>query len=947
MSEKIERVELHLHTKMSQMDGLISPEAAIIRAKEWGHKAIAFTDHGTVEAYPEIASAAKKHGIKPIYGLEAYVVNDLESSVKGSYSGTFDDEIVAFDVETTGLSVCKDSIIEIAAVKVCRGQIIDRFHSYVNPEFRIPEQITEWTGITDETVRNAPSIDVALRLFSDFIGDRLLIATDADFGIAFIKQAAKLCDISFGNPSMNLSSLFDWLHPEQNHHRPKDMAEFYGEKDYSLSDANGYAETNVKLFWCIIEELRGKEISNFAELNRNFSLTRNYARLPRYHQTILVKNQTGLKNLYRLVTLSNLDYFHRVPILPLSILNEHREGLLIGSACSDGLLYKMLLDEASEEEIEKLIHLCDYLEIQPVSNNRWLLKAEQVYDDEELRDINQRIVELGEKYGKPVVATCDARYLDKDDAVCRQLLLREHHFVDWEDTYELYFRSTAEMLEEFSYLGKDKAYEVVVTNTNKIADMIETVTPIPDENYFPHMDGENDELKKKCFQKAHEIYGTTLPDFVSNRLDEELSIVLVNDYAVHYMIAERIVAFCRSKGYPTTSRGAVGASFVAYLLGITDINPLEPHYLCPKCKHTEVSTEGSGATLSKRNCPVCTTAMCTDGHKIPFEVFLGFFGDRYPDIDINVSPAIQGEVIDYLKDLFGRNRVFAVGTTHILPEKTALAMLRKYCDETGVEFGKEETERIIQTCTGVKRSNGVHPGGLFILPEEHVIEDSSPLQYMDDDQPVSVTQMPFSALQNQLLKVDLLCYLIPEKIKYLSEHTSVDFEEVPLDDKKVYELFARADTDGIPEFSTPFMKDILTMTKPRNFYEVLKINGLTHGTNTWKDNAEPLLAKGTCKLTDTVAFRDDIMLDLIAYGMDRKDAFFIMEHVRKGKGMTSEQEEMMRAFSVPDWYIESCKKILYLFPKAHAVSYTIVAVRFAWYKVYYPQIFKQMMGEFE
>lgn len=947
MDKNLERVELHLHTKMSTMDGLISPEAAIIRAKEWGHKAIAFTDHGTVEAYPEIASAAKKHGIKPIYGLEAYVVNDLDSAVKGSYSGTFDDEIIAFDIETAGLSVRKDSIIEIAAVKVCRGQIVDRFHSYVTPEHHIPKQITEWTGITDETVRNAPSIDIALRLFLNFIGTRLLIATDANFCASFIKQTAKRCNIPFYNPTLNLSTLFDWLHPEQNKHCSKDMAEFYGVKDYSLSDANGYAETNAKLFWCIIEELRGKEISNFAELNRNFSLTRNFSRLPRYHQTILVKNQIGLKNLYQLVTLGNQEYFHRVPIIPLSILNEHREGLLIGSACSVGLLYKMLLDEASEEEIEKLINLCDYLEIQPISNNRWLLKAEQVSDDDELRDINQIIVNLGEKYGKPVVATCDAHYLDKDDAVCRQLLLREQHFVDWEDTYELYFRSTAEMLEEFSYLGEDKAYEIVVTNTNKISDMIESVNPIPDGNYFPRIDGEKDELKKKCFQKAHEIYGTPLPDFVSDRLHEELSIILENDYTVHYMIAERIVAFCRSKGYPTTPRGAVGASFIAFLLGITDINPLAPHYLCPKCSYAEISDKYSGAILPKRGCPVCNTVMHTDGHQIPFEVFLGFCGDRYPDIDINVSPAIQGDVTAYLKELFGKDRVFAVGTIGLLSEKTAWAMLRKYCDETGVEFKKEESERIIQTCVGVKRSNGVHPGGIFIVPKGHEIEDFSPLHYIDEEQPLPVTQIPFHALQNQLLKVDLLCYLIPEKIKYLRDLTGVDFKDVPLDDERVYELFTKADTDGIPEFSTTFMKDILTMTKPRNFYEVLKINGLTHGTNTWKDNAEHLLAKGTCKLTDTIAFRDDIMLDLIAYGMDRKDAFFIMEHVRKGKGLTSEQEEMMRALSVPDWYIESCKKILYLFPKAHAVSYTIVAVRFAWYIVYYPQIFQQMMEEFE
>ncbi len=947
MSGKFERVELHLHTKMSTMDGLISPEAAIKRAKEWGHKAIAFTDHGTVEAYPKIASAAKKHGIKPIYGIEAYVVNDLEPVVKGSYSGTFDDEIVAFDIETTGLTARKDSIIEIAAVKVCGGKIIDSFHSYVNPNHHIPEQITEWTGITDETVRNAPTIDVALRLFFDFIGTRLLIATDADFGVAFIKQAAKLCNISFGNPSMNVTTLFGWLHPEQNKHRPKDIAEFYGVKDYSLSDSNGYAETNAKLFWCITEELRGKEISNFAELKRTFSPTRNFSKLPRYHQTILVKNQIGLKNLYRLVTLSNQEYFHRTPRIPLSILKEHREGLLIGSACSDGLLYRMILDDASEEEIENLMSLCDYLEIQPVSNNRWVIESEQVSDDDELRDINQIIVNLGEKYGKPVVATSDAHYLNKEDAICRKLLLHEKHFVDCGDTSELYLRTTDEMLDEFSYLGKDKAYEVVVTNTNKIVDMIETVTPIPEGNYFPHIDGENDELKEKCFQKAHEIYGTTLPDFVSDRLNEELSIILRNDYAVHYIIAERIVSFSKSKGYPTTPRGAVGASFIAYLLGITNINPLAPHYVCPTCKHAEVSAEKSGAMLPKKNCPVCNTVMNADGHQIHFEVFLGFYGDRYPDIDINISPAIHEDVKEYLKDLFGKDRVFAVGTIGVLHEKTAWAMLRKYCDEKDVNFEKEEVERIIRTCIGVKRSNGVHPGGMFIVPKGHEIEDFSPLHYIDEDQPLPVTQMPFPALQNQLLKVDLLCYLIPEKIKYLRERTGIDFEDIPLNDAKVYEIFSKADTDGIPEFSTPFMKDLLKMTKPKDFYDILKINGLIHGTNTWKDNAVDLLTSGTCALTDSVAFRDDIMLDLIAYGMGKKDAFFIMEHVRKGKGLTVEQEEQMRALSVPDWYVESCKKILYLFPKAHAVSYTTAAVRFAWYKVYYPQIFKRMMEEFE
>ena len=475
MSEFFERVELHLHTKMSTMDGLILPEAAIKRAKEWGHKAIAFTDHGTIDAYPEIASAAKKHGIKPIYGIEAYVVNDLEPVVKGSCSGKFDDEIIAFDIETTGLAARKDSIIEIAAVKVCDGQIIDRFHSYVNPGFHVPEQITELTGITDETVCRAPTIDIALRSFFDFIGTRLLIATNADFAIAFIKKAAKLCNLSFCNSSMNLTTLFDWLHPEHNRHRTKDMVEFYGVKDSTLSDLNGCSETIAKVFWCMIEELRDKGISNFTELNRDFSLICNFSRLPRYHQTILVKNQIGLKNLDRLVSLSNQKYFNRVPQIPLSILKEYRDGLLIGSACADGLLYRMIIGDASEEEIKMQVDFCDYLEIQPISNNRWLIESEQIYDENELRTINENTVALGEKYGKPVVATSDAHYLDKEDVVYRQRLLREQHFADWKETPELYFRTTNEMLDEFSYLGAHKAYEVVVTNTNKIADMIDNI----------------------------------------------------------------------------------------------------------------------------------------------------------------------------------------------------------------------------------------------------------------------------------------------------------------------------------------------------------------------------------------------------------------------------------------------------------------------------------------
>ena len=476
MSDNFERVELHLHTKMSTMDGLISPEDAIKRAKEWGHKAIAFTDHGsTVDAYPEIASAAKKYGIKPIYGIEAYVVNDLDPIVKGSCLGTFDDEIIACDIETTGLAARKDSIIEIAAVKVCNGQIIDRFHSYVNPGFHISEQITELTSITDETVCNAPTIDIALRSFFDFIGNRLLIATNADFAIAFIKNAAKLCNLSFCNSSMNLTTLFDWLHPEQNKHRTKDMVEFYGIKDSTLSDLNGCSETSAKLFWYMIEELKSKGISNFAELNRDFSPTCNFSKLPRYHQTILVKNQIGLKNLDRLVSLSNQKYFNRVPQIPLSILKEYRDGLLIGSACADGLLYRMIIGDDSEEEIKMQVDLCDYLEIQPISNNRWLIESEQIYDENELRTINEIIVALGEKYGKHVVATSDAHYLDKEDVICRQNLLREQHFADWKEPPELYFRTTNEMLDEFSYLGKNKAYEVVVTNTNKIADMIDNV----------------------------------------------------------------------------------------------------------------------------------------------------------------------------------------------------------------------------------------------------------------------------------------------------------------------------------------------------------------------------------------------------------------------------------------------------------------------------------------
>lgn len=550
MHEKLERVELHLHTKMSTMDGLISPEEAIKRAKEWEHKAIAFTDYGTVEAYPQIASAAKKYGIKPIYGLEAYIVNDLTSIVKGSCSGTLDDEMIAFDLETTGLKAHRDSIIEIAAVKVRSGQIIDRFHSFVTPGFHIPGQITKLTGITDETVCNAPTIDVALRSFLDFIGNGLLIATDADFGIAFIKQAAKRCNISFANPSMNLTALFDWLHPEYNKHRKKEIAEFYGVKDSSLSDLDGEAEANAKLFWHMTEELKNKGISNFADLNREFPPTCNISKLPFYHQTILVKNQIGLKNLYRLVTLSNRESFHRVPRIPLSILKKYRTGLLIGSACSDGLLYRMLLDTASEEEIEKLISLCDYLEIQPVSNNRFLMETIQA-NEAELRNINEKIVALGEKYGKPVVATGDVHYLDKEDAICRKILLHEQHSFDWEVGEGLYFRTTDEMLDEFSYLGKEKAYEVVVTNTNKIADMIEPVKLLPEGACFPHINGETDELKKKCMSKAVEIYGTPLPDFVNDRLREELSILLKNNYIIHYMIRKYVTSFPKRRRSPT------------------------------------------------------------------------------------------------------------------------------------------------------------------------------------------------------------------------------------------------------------------------------------------------------------------------------------------------------------------------------------------------------------
>ena len=958
------RVELHLHTQMSTMDALLPPDVAVKKAHEWGHRAVAITDHGNVQAYQMAMLAAEKLDMKVLYGMEAYFVNDKTSAVTGEYKGAFTEEFIVFDIETTGLSVLNSQIIEIGAVKIRDGEVLERFNEFVNPGVAIPEIITELTGIDDSMVADADKIPDVLARFLEFIGDRLLIAHNANFDVSFIRKASRECGYKFTNPYLDTVTLSRFLNADLKSHKLDAVAKYYDLGDFNHHRACDDAEMLANIFFKMVEKMYRLDIKTFADLGRDMSENANPLTIKPYHQIILVKNPTGLKNLYKLVSHSYLKYYRRMPRIPKSELEKHREGLIIGSACEAGELFRAILEKKPEDDIRDIVSFYDYLEIQPISNNRFLIDDGTVANDEELRDLNRQIVELGEKYKKPVVATCDVHYLNPDDEIGRKVLLAGMRFKDADRDCPLYFRTTEEMLEEFSYLGEEKAYEVVVTNTNLIADMVESgIRPFPKGTFTPKIEGAEEDLQRICYENAERKYGKPLPEYVKNRLDKELTSIIKNGFAVLYIIAQKLVKYSEDNGYLVGSRGSVGSSFVASCAGISEVNPLKPHYYCPNCQNNEFFMNGevgSGFDLPDKNCPKCGTKYCADGHDIPFETFLGFYGEKSPDIDLNFSGEVQGKVHKYTEELFGAENVFRAGTIGGVADKTAYGFVLKYLEEKGISLPRAEMNRLVSKCVGVKRTTGQHPGGIVVVPKEMEIYDFCPVQHPAEDATSNIvtTHFTFEYLHDTLLKLDELGHDIPTKYKWIERFSNTSVMDVPMNDRAVYELFLSTDslgispddiggakigTYGLPEFGTRFVMKMVEEARPQSFADLLQISGLSHGTDVWTGNAQDLINEGICDISHVIGCRDNIMNDLIAYGVDSPLSFQIMESVRKGKGLKPEWEEAMVAAGVPDWYIGSCKKIKYMFPKAHAAAYVMSAIRVAWYKVHMPVAFYAAM----
>ena len=954
------RVELHCHTTMSAMDGIVAPSKIIERAAKFGHKAIAITDHGVVQAFPDAQNAAKKNKIKVLYGVEAYLVNDGVPIAINEKGQTFDDEYVIFDLETTGFSSKNDKIIEIGAVKIKNRKIIDRFSEFVYPKCKIPYKITELTGITDEMVSDAECIETVLPRFMDFIKDTVLVAHNATFDTAFIKKNCDDLNLEFDNTIMDTVPLARFLYPELKRVKLNLVAKHLGvsldNHHRAVDDAKATAEIFIISVNKIIEEM---QINSLKDFNNEYLNKMDIKKENTYHTIVFAKTQEGLKDLYKLISEAHIDNFHKHPRTKKSRLMEMREGLIVGSACSDGEIYRAVLDGKSDEEIKEKMGYYDYIEIQPIENNLYLINKGNVKDEEELRSINKRLYKLATQVNKPVVATGDVHFLDPQDAIFREIIMAGQGFSKKSgDQPPLYFKTTEEMLKEFSYLGNNIAREVVITNTNMIADSIDIIKPIPDETYPPKIEGADEEIREMTMNKVHSIYGNPLPEVVQKRLDKELNSIINNGYAVLYLIAQKLVAKSLEDGYLVGSRGSVGSSFVATMSNITEVNGLPPHYVCPNCKKSEFFLDGSvscGADLEDKNCPDCNVLYIKDGHDIPFETFLGFEGDKEPDIDLNFSGENQADIHKYTEVLFGKGYVFKAGTIGTVAEKTAYGYVRKYLDEKGIIVPSAEIERLTIGCTGIKRTTGQHPGGIMVVPNDNEIYNFTPIQRPADDQTsdVTTTHFDYHSISGRLLKLDILGHDDPTMIRMLQDLTGVDPKSIPLNDPKVISLFTSPEalgvtkeelgcevgSYGLPEFGTKFVRGMLMDTKPKSFADLVRISGLSHGTDVWLNNAQYYIKEGYTTLKDCISTRDDIMVYLMYAGVPPKMAFTIMESVRKGKGLTEEFEKTMRENNVPDWYIESCKKIKYMFPKGHAVAYVMMAVRIAYFKVYYPEAY--------
>ena len=962
----MKRVELHAHTQMSEMDSVVPVRDFVKTAKSWGHKAVAITDHGVVQAFPDAAhEVSPEEDFKMIYGMEAYLVDDLVEAVKNDKGQKLTGNYVVFDLETTGIGAKSNQIIEIGAVKVEEGKIGETFSTFVNPLRPIPYPIQQLTGIDDSMVSNARTIQEVLPEFVQFCEGCVMVAHNASFDIGFIEQKAKEQGILVDYTVIDTVSVARALLPDLKRYKLDTVAKRLGVSLENHHRAVDDATATAEIFVRMLDRLSEKDIATLAELNE-FCIPDKEAirKMPSYHAVMLAKNETGRVNLYRLVSEAHLNYFNRRPRIPKSLYLKWKEGILLGSACVAGELYRALVEEKPEEEIDRLVKFYDYLEIQPIGNNEFMIRDTdrypQIQDENDLMELNRKVVELGEIYGKLVVATCDVHFMNAEDEVYRRIIMAGKGFADADKQAPLYFRTTEEMLAEFQYLGSKKAEEIVITNTNLIVDMIDKIEPCSPRKCPPEIENSDQDLRDICYNRAHEIYGPKLPPIVEERLERELNSIISNGYAVMYIIAQKLVWKSNEDGYLVGSRGSVGSSFAATMSGITEINPLPAHYYCKKCHYYDFDSEelkahsgNSACDLPDKVCPNCGEMLEKEGHDIPFETFLGFKGNKEPDIDLNFSSEYQSNAHDYTEIIFGAGQTFRAGTVGTLAEKTAYGYVKKYCEEREITKRSAEIERIAHGCEGVRRSTGQHPGGIVVLPMGEEIYTFTPVQHPANDMNTKIitTHFDYHKIDANLLKLDILGHQDPTMIRMLEDLTDVDAGKIRMDDKGVLSLFASTEALGItpediggctlgclglPEFGTPFVIGMLLDAKPKNFSDLVRISGLSHGTDVWLNNAQYYITEGYCTLSSAICTRDDIMTYLIHMGVENERSFKIMESVRKGKGLDDSMKEDMRACDVPEWYLESCEKIKYMFPKAHAAAYVMMALRVAYFKVYYP-----------